>query len=246
MALLSKPDGAALGALARAAGWWTAARVAAAIVLRRAGGEPFADLPPAATAAESGSRGQAGGAILLYRALRGRVDDPLGVAGAAIEAAALAFLGEAIGPLSGAFGPAAGPAAAGPRDGGDPRGGGAESADDAARRAFVADRLARFPNVDARIDEITPERVAFTVTRCRLVELARLAGHPELAPLFCAADARYFGEVQRGVRLDRPSTIASGRPTCAFVLTTVAEAEPPEPSEAAPAPRSPAAPREIR
>jgi len=91
----------------------------------------------------------------------------------------------------------------------------------AALAAFVTERLARFPNVQATVDRADHDHVAFTVTRCRLIELVHQAGHPDLGPLFCAADARYFGEVEPGVTLDRPTTIAGGHPTCRFILTRV-------------------------
>lgn len=197
MPLLSAVDRAGLAALAHQVGWPTALWVGASVRLAQARGAPFADLPAAADAAERGSRAQAGAAILLFRALRGRVDDPVAVTAAVVEASALVFLTATIGPID------------------------LEGVGD--RRAQVAAALDRFPNVAAHIDVASADAVAFTVTACRLVALARHAGHPELAPLFCRADARWFGGVTPGVRLERPTTIAAGDPVCAFRIVREAK-----------------------
>ena len=65
-------------------------------------------------------------------------------------------------------------------------------------------------------DEISTRGVRFTISRCRLAELARQTGHPELAPLFCKGDARFFGEIEKDVTLTRPPTIADGASHCHF------------------------------
>jgi predicted ArsR family transcriptional regulator len=196
--LLSAVDRAGLAALAQQVGWPAALWIGASLRLAQARGAPFADLPAATDDAERGSRAQAGSAILLFRALADRVDDPLAVTAKVIEASALAFLSATIGSLD--------------------LGGAGD------RRAQVSAAIGRFPNVTARIDEAAADRVAFTVTACRLVALARHAGHPELAPLFCRADARWFGEVQPGVRLERPTTIAGGDAVCGFRIVRAAAA----------------------
>jgi hypothetical protein len=143
--------------------------------------------------------------VLLLRALRDRVgaEAARAITGEAVAAGAIAFLRAALGPLRRAE---------------------IAALDDAGRRAFAADRAARFPNVTLAWDEVSPDRVAFTVTRCRLVELVAHAGHPELAPLFCAGDAAWFGGVEPGVLLDRPETIAAGGAACRFSLRFAPEA----------------------
>jgi hypothetical protein len=50
------------------------------------------------------------------------------------------------------------------------------------------------------------------------VELVRHAGHPELAPLFCVGDARYFREVEAEAELLRPTTLAAGDDRCRFTI----------------------------
>jgi hypothetical protein len=190
---------AALRVLMRELGTWRALRIGAAVQLASARGEPFRQLPPPADTAERASRAQAGPAILLYDRLANELGDEraLALTAAVVEASALVFLGRSVGPLH--------------RD---------QLADGSAeaRLAFVRERLARFPNATATVDEASADRVRFTVTACHLERLARETGRPALAPLFCAADGRYFGEVQPGVRLDRPTTLAQGGATCPFTL----------------------------
>lgn len=198
MKLLAATDRAALRVLRRHLGVLGAVRVGLAVRLGQARGAPFSSLASATTASERASREQAGAAVLLYRALHAR--DPrraLELSAEVVRASALVFLDEALGPLT------------------------PESLRDVPpeqRRGFVSDRIGRFPNVEATVDRAEPEGVAFTVTRCRLVELVHQAGHPELAPLFCTADAWFFGGARPGLRLHRPSTIASGHPSCRFSI----------------------------
>ncbi|MEZ4366143.1 MAG: L-2-amino-thiazoline-4-carboxylic acid hydrolase [Kofleriaceae bacterium] len=126
--------------------------------------------------------------MLLYRALVPRLGQPaaLALVDEVVRAGGVAFLAASIPPL-----PPAGLAAA--------------------ARALVP----RFFNADGEVTEPGPERVDFTVTRCRFVELMAAVGTPELAPLCCAVDEAFFAS-QRGVRLDRPETLAAGDPRCAF------------------------------
>ncbi len=192
-------DRAALRVLVRELGLVRALRVGAAVRWRAWRGEPFADLPPALGFQEVGSRAQAGPAVVLYRVLARALgaDEALRVTGVVVEESALVFLEASLGILDRAD---------------------VSHFDDAGRERFARERAARFPNATLTFDEISSERVKFTVTACRLVELVHHAGHPELAPLFCRGDARYFGEVQPGVRLVRPGTIAGGGATCPFSL----------------------------
>lgn len=169
-------------------------------VQRRAGrGEPFAELPPTDDWREAGSREQAGPAILLYDELRDLVHEAeaLSITAEVVEEAAVVFLGRTIGSL---------------------RRSDLAPLDEAARRAFVEERGRRFPNATLTWDEVSPSRVRFTVHACRLVELVVQAGRPELAPLFCQGDARFFGTVEPDVELLRPETIAGGGAACPFTI----------------------------
>lgn len=196
MVWLPAEDRAALGVLRAELGWLGALTLAARLRSPFAA-DPFAELPPAADSRERASRAQAGGAVRLYRVLRRRrdADAALDLTARVVHAAALAFLERTLGSV-------------GPTDL-------AGLAPDA-RRAWVRERLDRFPNVEASVVRAEPEAVVFTVHRCRLVELVRHAGHPELASLFCAADAVFFGDTRPGLRLERPTTLAAGGPACAF------------------------------
>ena len=173
-------------------------RVGARVQILTLRGEPFADLPRAEGFKEVGSRAQAGPAILLYRALaRYGPERALAVVGRAVEEGAIAFLSKSIGRLDRTE---------------------LEALDAEGRRMFAQDRAAKFPNAEVEWKEISATQVSFVVTACRLVQLGHHAGHPELAPLFCSGDARFFGEVERDAELIRPTTIAGGDDHCSFTI----------------------------
>ena len=197
MALLDELDRTAVRVLVKNLGWLGALRVGAGVEWRTRRGEPFADLPPAVGFHEEGSRAQAGPAIVMYRILCDRVgrDEALRITGEVIDEAAQVFLAQSVGTLD--------------RDEID-------GLDEEGRDAFARDRAARFPNATLEWNEISSVRVAFTVTACRLHSLVVHAGHPELGPLFCKGDARFFA--QKGVRLTRPGTLAQGHDGCPFSL----------------------------
>jgi len=194
-----RPTRAAFGVLWRRFGLIRALSLGWAIERKKGEGRPFGHLPPPRDEKDALSRAQIGPAIVLFAVLVERYDDPtaLEVSAAVVEAAALAFLGETVGPLQRRT---------------------LAAMDAQQRDAFVRDRMARFPNADVRFDHIDVDEVRFTVTACRFVELCRLAGCPELAPLFCAGDARFFGEVEPDVVLIRETTLAVGGETCPFIL----------------------------
>jgi hypothetical protein len=163
-------------------------------------GEPFGHLPPATDWRERGSRQQAGDAVRLYRALRALLpeEEALSVAESVVSAGGVRFLQAAIGPLRRAELSAM-------------------SAEE--RRVFLEERGRRFPNAQPQWTRTDGDRVSFTIPACRLIELAAVAGHPELGPMFCASDARFFGEVEPDVHLERPTTLARGDGCCVFHLS---------------------------
>ena len=172
------------------------ARVQAAV----SRGEPFSDLPPADDERERSSRHQIAPAILLYRQLLLRMDpaEARRIVERAVVEGAVAFLSKSIGPLERAE---------------------LEQLDDIERREFVEARGEKFFNATVRWDTVEPSRVHFTVTYCRFPSLCAEVGHPELAPVFCAGDAKFFGTVEPDVVLDRPQTIAGGDSQCIFRLS---------------------------
>lgn len=196
---LDAPTRAAFGVLRRRFGWWRALALGLAIERRRSAGRPFGHLPPPRDDKDARSRAQIGPAIVLFGVLVERYDDSTAIAATAavVEAAALAFLGQTVGPL---------------------RRETLASMSPEERDRFVRERMARFPNADVRFDHIGADEVRFTVTACRFVALCHAAGCPELAPLFCAGDARFFGEVEPDVVLIRETTLAVGGDRCPFVL----------------------------
>lgn len=194
-----RPTRAAFGVLWRRLGFFRALSVGLAIDRQRAGGRPFGHLPPPVDDKERQSRDQIGPAIVLFALLVERYGDTkaLSVTAEVVEAAALAFLGETVGPLRRAQ---------------------LAAMDAEARDRFVRERMSRFPNAEVRFEHIGADEVRFTVTACRFVNLCHAAGCPELAPLFCAGDARFFGEVEPDVVLIRETTLAVGGDRCPFVL----------------------------
>lgn len=89
---------------------------------------------------------------------------------------------------------------------------------DPQRRALAEGMLARFPNATSALTHITADGLRFEVRSCWFAALARRMDQPELAALFCAADARFFGDPAVGVALERPELLATGGACCDFRL----------------------------
>lgn len=89
------------------------------------------------------------------------------------------------------------------------------------RTNWIEGLIALFPNATATIVETSDTKVAFSVTRCRYVELALLAGHPEIASTFCAGDAAFFESQPAGIAFNRSVSIAEGESHCPFELTLI-------------------------
>lgn len=190
----------ALRVLVRRLGFFEAVAIAITLERRVRRGEPFVHLPPATDRRERHARDQAGPALVLYRVLLERGHDPArarDTVADTVKAAAVAFLSRAIGPLRRAS---------------------FATMSEPARRRWVTTRAARFPNAEPVFEVVDATQVRFRVHACRFVALAREAGHPDLAPVFCAGDAHYFGTTQPDVTLERPHTLAEGGPDCPFTL----------------------------
>jgi hypothetical protein len=199
LALFDPIEKAALDVMVRHLGWWRAVWYGLAVRRRVKRGEPFAHLPPPETEKEAQSRAQAGPAIVLYRCLRRVIgpEDAVDITTDAVEAGALVFLQQTIGPLNREV-----LAAMSPEE----------------RIAFVKERGEAFPNATVRWDRVDLEAVRFTVLDCRFVSLCAEVGHPELAPIFCKGDARFFGTVEPDVELIRTETLAAGGRMCPFLI----------------------------
>ena len=186
----------ALALLARKLGWIEALRVG--VRSSRTGGI-FAHLEPPSDSRERASRQQAAPAFALYRALLKRMseEEALSIVGAAVENGALRFLARQLHDL-------------------DPSSFAALAPEEREQRA--EGWMHRFFTADAALEEITESRVEFTVRACALHRLAQEAGHPEVGPLFCRADAAFFAARHPPVLLERPETIAEGGSRCLFRL----------------------------
>lgn len=88
----------------------------------------------------------------------------------------------------------------------------------AERRAFAESLVQRFFNVEGRRPQVDEASLSFDVTRCRFAELTAELGRPHLGPLFCAADAVFFGRPDSPLVLRRSTTIAEGGHQCDFRL----------------------------
>ncbi|MCC6747059.1 MAG: L-2-amino-thiazoline-4-carboxylic acid hydrolase [Deltaproteobacteria bacterium] len=189
----------ALVALRRELGTLQAGAVLGEALLALVRGEPFSHLGPATDPRELGTRRQAGGAVLLYRATRRRVgrERALALTREVLLAGGLVFVERLL------AGPALHAADRLPVD---------------ERARLMGELGERFPNAEGEVTAATDRSVAFTVTRCRFVELLAAVGEPELAPLFCEVDVVYFQPERTVVRLERSQTRATGGAVCDFVF----------------------------
>lgn len=173
-------------------------RAATRIAAAERRGEPFGSLQAPDSDDERLSREQIGPAVLLYRALLDMgypVGRALEVTEKAVIEGALVFLRQSIGRIDRAS---------------------IEAMSHEEREEFARSRGEKFFNATVRWESIDERAVEFTVTHCRFPGLCEAVGHPELAPLFCKGDAKFFGTVEPDVELIRPHMIATGGPDCPF------------------------------
>ena len=181
--------------------------VLVSIVVEKCHYRPFKALPRSSDESESLARTHVRDALILYRAMERRVGrDAEVVFRAAMSAGAQAFLFSNIGWIN-----LSDYQSMRPRE----------------RRSWLEHLIALFPNAIAQVDEASNHRVAFTVTRCRYVELTRTAGYAHLANVFCQGDAAFFESQPVGVEFDRSFSIAEGASHCPFVLTLTEKTSPP-------------------
>lgn len=203
MTISGKPTGgdalASLRALAEELGWWRALQVGLETSNPVAMRALFEPLGPADDEREVASRQQAGPAILLYRALKRRIgqEDALRITGRVVQTGALRFLGRQLRDLDPVAFSRSAPAQ---------------------REAAAQGWLDAFFTAQSRLDAVSEQEVRFTVTRCALHRAAVDTGHPELAPVFCRADAAFFAALQPPIALHRPSVLADGDESCHFQL----------------------------
>ena len=85
-----------------------------------------------------------------------------------------------------------------------------------AREAVVRRVFARLGNIAAADVRSGDDWVALDVKGCTFVALCHAVGKPDLAPLFCAADGRFFDRPDAPVTLQRTTTLATGGACCDF------------------------------
>ena len=200
--MLKPEERAGAWVLVREVGVWRALRIGIRIRRQASAGEPFAGAGLPNSPRERSSRAQIGPAILIYRELREYVtaDEAFRITERLAVEGGVRFLRRTIGPLTSET---------------------LENLTPAARRAFVRRKGEAFFNAKIKWDKIEEREVHFTVTSCHFPRLCKLAGAPELAPIFCKSDAKFFGTVEPNVSLIRPQTIADGGPCCLFELRWV-------------------------
>ncbi|HEV8324968.1 MAG TPA: L-2-amino-thiazoline-4-carboxylic acid hydrolase [Myxococcota bacterium] len=194
----------ALRALAACLGWRAVLRLAPAFLWRSLTADPFSALaqsrPP--DRRERLARHQLRPVLLLDGVLR----DVLGLD----AASSLAVLGEVVARVGARF-LAASFAALTPARWATLGGAG--------RGALVRRLVGRLFNVEGAVVASGDTHFAFEVTACLFVSLTRALGRPELAPLYCTADAAYFEAPAAGIALARRGTLARGAPCCDFRFT---------------------------
>ena len=173
--------------------------VIAGILFEKLSYRPFRSLPSMEGGSEVLARKHVRDALILYRVLERRLaDEAITLYRLAMAEGAQAFLTAQIGTINREH---------------------YQSMDSRAREGWLKRLVSRFPNATATIDEASENRVAFTVTRCRHVELTCAAGYAELASVFCAGDAAFFSGQPIGISFERTMSIAQGDAACPFVLT---------------------------
>lgn len=91
--------------------------------------------------------------------------------------------------------------------------------DAASRRGLVERAMRPFFNMQGHVVSDPAAQVAFDVSACWFARLTHDLGRPDLANLFCAADALHFDDPAVPVALRRSETLAAGAPRCSFRLS---------------------------
>lgn len=84
------------------------------------------------------------------------------------------------------------------------------------RETFAQDAMRRFPNVTQPTVTVGEGTMDVRFSYCRLAQGANEIGRPELASLFCSADAAFYNGTPTRPSLTRPHTIADGASECHF------------------------------
>lgn len=198
---LFRIERAVVGALIGALGWVNTAKVLLRVVWGQLSYYPFTALTKPQDDGEKLARAHVRDALILYHALSGSgVEDSHHVFDHAMTIGAQTFLHGAIGIIDRQT---------------------YQDSSQLQRKRWIEGLIDLFPNATATIVETSDAKVAFSVTRCRYVELALAAGHPEIAKTFCAGDAAFFESQPAGIVFNRSMSIAGGDSHCPFELTLI-------------------------
>lgn len=179
-----------VGALRRELGVTRTFRVLARMGWEKVRGEPFASLGPPVDERDQLSRLQCGDLVLLDRAVRRVAGEglALSLARRAVHAGAVPFLDAML-----------------------------PDVEREQLRGLAPMLVGSFFNAEGatRFSEDRAE-LAFTVRRCRFVELLGAVGAEHLMPLFCEADEAFFDGRRRPIALRRTRTLGTGADECDF------------------------------
>lgn len=167
------------------------------IVRAEARGEPFAALGPPHDEKEALSRAQLASAVLLYKALKERMEEPeaFALTREVVAQASVDFLRLSIPVFEKKKMFALNPA----------------------RQLSLSREMAqKFFNADIRVTVEGQKAVKFTISRCRFVELCAKVGEPKLAQAFCIGDALFFKDHQPDLAFSRPQELSTGGTCCDF------------------------------
>ena len=174
-----------------------AVRTLALVMIDKALGRPWNELPPPADTQETLSRRQIGPAALLERRLREAVPPERAreLVREIVIVGAVDFLSRNVPVLK-------------KKD--------ILSMDEREREGFMKSIKEKFFNADADMVVEGDEALNMRVTRCRFVELLDAICEKDMAPVFCEGDRIFFDKRQPEVSLERPETISRGDEICDF------------------------------
>jgi len=196
--VLRKQEWLGFKVLLKSLGWVRAMGLGLTMKRRLSSGAPWGRLDPSADVREDWSRAQVGPAIVLYQLLKENSHpEPLNLMREVVVTGAVPWMKWAIGTIE--------PDAY-------------REMSDVERDGWFKGKSQRFLNMRMKSHATGEEHVQFEVEACSFPSLCQRTNVPELASVFCAVDAHYFGGVQQGIALTRPTTIAGGDSGCSFHL----------------------------
>ena len=193
------PQWPAFRQMVRHLGLFKAIKLGATVRRLEKRGAPFEELPEPVDIREEMSRAQIGPALLIYRALRADFSEAraLEITQDIVVASGVVFMRKNLGEFSQK---------------------GLSTLDAPQRLQFLNDKSEGFFNATIEWTNTSADKVGFEVHSCHFPTLCAAVGLPEVAPIFCAVDAAFFGSAEPKIELLRPRTLAKGDALCDFTL----------------------------